>query len=528
MKRETRFAYYKLVLPILSLGVAVIGILLVTRATNWGPWAFSDSAAYISSARNFNLGLGLTLRNAYGILEPLDVFPPLYPLTLGILARMGLEYLVAARGIDIIFYGLFLVIYCGGIYSVSRNIWEAFFASLLAVFSPFMIEHFSGIMTEPPFFVISYGAIFSTLHYIQTKRKAWFITSIVLTSITPLMKHIGLVTYAVNTLVILFLDDKKGKKRVLQAVLFGSLTLLPILAWFGFTYAHNQTLGGRSLDLSPDVWNRFQSFIAKTSSIFQTWVPYSGYKINWIPDSTKVALAIIILMALLITGWVLYLRKKNNPPAINDPKVRLVIVSVLIIVVHLTAFCLIQIFTYPKMDLIGRFFIPILPAIILLAVSSSFLLIQQISLRWRKIVAIILSATGVLLIRYYFLVSNAFVNERAVNGYGYTAREIQTSGFIQAIDKIPTDTTLIANTPALTLLYTNRMPYSVDFIATVPFGSRDLEIDRLFTTRQAALILDYASIRNVYPDWKERLAYFTNGLNMAFQDEIGGIYYSPK
>jgi hypothetical protein len=79
----------------------------------------------------------------------------------------------------------------------------------------------------------------------------------------------------------------------------------------------------------------------------------------------------------------------------------------------------------------------------------------------------------------------------------------------------------------MTLLYTNRMPFPLDFIPTASFGTRTLEVDQIFATRQAALILDYASIRNVYPDWQERLAYFTRGLDTAYQDDIGGIYYFP-
>lgn len=155
-------------------------------------------------------------------------------------------------------------------------------------------------------------------------------------------------------------------------------------------------------------------------------------------------------------------------------------------------------------------------------------MIEQFPDGWKRFSRLFFLVLASLLIRYYFLFTIAFAKERAANGYGFTSREIQTSGFLQTIQQIPAETPLIANTPALTLLYTNRMPYSLDFIPTVPLGSRSLEIDRLFATRQAALILDYASIRNVYPDWKERLVYFTNGLDVVYQDEIGGIYYFPE
>src|SRR5665648_742862 len=58
--------------------LAVAAALLLKYAMAWGPWAFSDSAAYISAARNLVAGHGLTVSNPQGGFDPLTLHEPLY------------------------------------------------------------------------------------------------------------------------------------------------------------------------------------------------------------------------------------------------------------------------------------------------------------------------------------------------------------------------------------------------------------------------------------------------------------------
>jgi hypothetical protein len=527
VKKKVDLSNYKLALPVFFLLIAFTGSALIAKTTAWGPWAFSDSAAYISSARNFNLGLGVSLRNAEGILKPLDIFPPIYPLALSILARLGMDYFSSARWLDVILFGLFLLIYTWGIHALTGNFWVTLISAVLVLFSPVMIENFSGAMTEPLFITIFYSAVFATLLYLQKKKNGWFLLAVLLTGISPLMRYIGLVTCTVNALILLMLDDSSWKVRFKKSAAFGAISLLPILSWFAITFTTNQTLGARTIIFSSDLSGKLQTFLTRISSVFQSWVPYAGYRIDWMPDSAKTVLLLTALLTVLILGFLLHVKQKKDLLKSSTKYIHLLITTILVIFIFLMALCLIYLFTLPQPDIISRMITPILPAIVLLAVTGSFFLLKQLPIRWKPFANIFFAVLTLLVIRYFFLFTNSFIKERSVNGYGYTAREIQTSDFIQAIQKIPASTPLIATTPALTLLYTNRMPYPLDFIPTASFGTRALEVDQIFATRQAALILDYASIRNVYPDWQERLTYFTRDLDTVYQDDIGGIYYFP-
>ena len=131
-------------------------------------------------------------------------------------------------------------------------------------------------------------------------------------------------------------------------------------------------------------------------------------------------------------------------------------------------------------------------------------------------------------LRFYSLRTWANARDVHENGYGFTSRAIQTSGFLQAVEGLPDELPLIANTPALVLFYTNRMPYELTPIPSERLGDGNNSMDVLFSTQDAALIVDYASLRNTYSDWNARLETLTSGLDITFQDEMGGIYSFPK
>jgi hypothetical protein len=48
-----------LVFVLICLLVTLLGAWLMAKTTHWGPWAFSDSATYVSAARKFLTRVGI-------------------------------------------------------------------------------------------------------------------------------------------------------------------------------------------------------------------------------------------------------------------------------------------------------------------------------------------------------------------------------------------------------------------------------------------------------------------------------------
>jgi hypothetical protein len=524
--KKTIYTNNKIGFLLFLFALSVIGSALIYYATIWGPWAFSDSAAYISGAKNFNDGLGVSVISAEGILEPLTVFPPIYSLSLSAIANFGLDYLTAARILDVLLFGLLIFVFSWGLLTLTNNFWLTVISSLLVLFSPVMLNNFSGVMTEPLFITLFYTSFFFTLIYIQKQKPYLFVLAVLFTCISPFIRYIGIFTCAVNVLLILFFDNSVVKKKFGKGVLFGFFSSLPILLWSIYTYINNHSLGTRTIIQPSDLAAKFLTFLKDIGVIFQSWLPYMQYRIDLIPDLLKTAVFVIGIIMLFVSGLCFYMKRKRQTQ--TNPVLQVMLASFLTIIIYLFVLCVIYLFSIPQPDIISRMLSPLLPSLALLLGTAVIFFLEQVPTRWKTYAIVFMTILMVLLIRYYFLRTTAISRNLNENGYGFTAKEIQISGFLKAVQSLPTETPLIANTPAMTLFYTNRMPYFVDYIPTNTFGTRDSNAEQLFNTQHAALILEFAPIRNVYSDWEARLASFTHGLTIAYKDDIGGIYYSPS
>ena len=115
------------------------------------------------------------------------------------------------------------------------------------------------------------------------------------------------------------------------------------------------------------------------------------------------------------------------------------------------------------------------------------------------------------------------------DGLGYTAKEIVQSRFIKELGDIPDGVRMISNDAAFVLFHTNRFPLPVIQFHNRPYGSGNAYGEESFRERPAALIIIYPEFRNYYGEGSsELLINLTRGLAIAYQDEIGGIYYPPN
>ncbi|MGV8025234.1 MAG: ArnT family glycosyltransferase [Anaerolineaceae bacterium] len=507
---------------LLMLMLSILGAALVFYATTWGPWAFSDSAAYLSCARNFNAGLGISMTRADGLITPLTLFPPGYAFMLSRLAMLAGDYILAARIMDAVSFGLLIFTITWGSLVLSENILIALASGLLVLAAPVMLENFTGLMSEPLFIFLFYGSFFFTQLSIQKQKDHWFILAILFSALAPLVRYIGVMLCALNPLILLIFSKSPWKEKMRKAVLFGSLTILPIAIWFIESNRTAHTFGGRSIIFPAEVGQKLLTFLKDAFAILRTWIPYMGYRVNLVPDGSKVGIVLGALGTILALDLFFYLKKRKTAPMGIMP--RWMFSAILYIVVYLMVLAFSYLFASMPPDLNSRMFSPLWPALVMLCVCGSAFLIEQFAIPWKKPATILMMVVLLLPLRFYALRTWANARDMHENGYGFTSRAIQTSGFLQAVEGLPDDTPLIANTPALVLFYTNRMPYELTPIPSERLGNGNTSIDLLFSTQNAALIVDYASLRNTYTDWKPRLEALTAGLDVAFQDEMGGIY----
>ncbi len=517
----------KFIFLIIFLLISCSGVAFILYTTAWAPWAFSDSAAYVSSAKNFNNGMGLTLISASGKVRPLEHYPPLYPLTLSALARLGLDYLVAARFLDAFLFGMLIFTLSFGIYLITNRLWLAFICGSLILVSPMLIEDFSGVMSEPMFITLSYAAVLLILFYIKKNKLNLLCLAAILSGLTPLIRYVGIFLILVNITLVLVLERKTWKERLQHALVYGLLSALPIGIWLLSVFINSGSIGARGLVQSTSLNQGLAIFFRDTSRTFKSWLPYIDYRNNIFPDELKTTFFVAIVTIIILISLFIFIRNRHAKQAISTDE-QILVASFLIIFFYLLTLCASYLLTRPAPDINSRMLSPLLPALALFFIFCLFFITANINKRPRSVIFVILTLFTIFIIRYYAIRSLAMGNTMHENGYGYTSQEIQTSGFLDKIKSISADELMLSNLPDLILLYTNKLPYGLESIPNYPFMVEKSSRETLFREQHAALILDFASLRNIHQDWQDRLNMFTKNLDIFYKDEVGGIYYYPQ
>ena len=181
--------------------------------------------------------------------------------------------------------------------------------------------------------------------------------------------------------------------------------------------------------------------------------------------------------------------------------------------------------TIPQIDIINRMLAPILPLAFIMLLGTVALLIQNN----RKLFVLLAAVVLLVGLRFNYFQSTSFISEMKENGHGYANRDYRQSDLVEHIQAIPEDQRMVSNAAAFVLYYTNRFPIQVDQFANRTFGTTDGYGEKWVREKGAALIILYPEFRNFYGKAADPLLEtITQGLDVAYQDETGGIYYYPS
>ena len=138
------------------------------------------------------------------------------------------------------------------------------------------------------------------------------------------------------------------------------------------------------------------------------------------------------------------------------------------------------------------------------------------------------------------VVTYDLVQNRHLNGHGYTAPYWQGSTVLKAARDLPTDIPWISNESAFFLLYLNKFPYDLTSIYplivnsdTVPFGDGDSDLDSIFREEGAALLLHQPQFENDLRKFMgdaatERVETFTANLKIYQESYDGAVYFYQR
>lgn len=501
--------------------IAVMGGYFVFKSTHWSPWAFSDSAAYLSAARNFDDGRGLVIINSNGTTTRITEFAPLYPVLLSIITGQSGNFIQSARWLNIISFSL--TIFLSGLFSftVTRNSVASGCVSLFVALSPVMLEAFSGMMSEPFFILLLVIHVFLLWVYISRPEFKYLIPLIFVSILIPLTRYAGII-FPISAGILTVLLGKKGFKRnIFKGFTFTIITMLPVGLWFLDLYQQLNKVGGKKFTFDLSIFGSFFRSVFSEYVVLRTWFPYYGIY----PGKTTNLLIEFFFTILFVSifSFGVYRVIKSWKSLENHHLSFLICLSHVFL--YLAFIAITHSITIPQIDIINRMLAPILPLVLLILATVLSMEYQQKSKNpWQLPLVILI----VIAARYNYLISVKKMSEYYENGFGFNSREIQQSGFINALHDLDQEKPMISNSAALVLFHTNRFPLDISQFHNRQYGSSDGYGERTFREKHAPLIIHLPNFRNTYgADADKLLEIITTGLEQSYADSVGSIYYYP-
>jgi 4-amino-4-deoxy-L-arabinose transferase-like glycosyltransferase len=517
--------------------IALMGCCMILYSTVWGPWVYSDSTEYIVSARNFIQGHGLGLYGASGAFHPLSLHPPLYSLVLSFFGLFGADLVTTARWINIILFGLTILLLGAAIYAYTKSSWLAIIASLLFLCLPVVVDVFSGAMSEPLFLFTGLAGLCLILLFIKNNRMVLLIIAGIASGLAMLTRYSGLAFVITGTGILLIFSRKSWKKRIVDVVAYGLLCSLPTIGWL--IWLRTQSLGVRSSPINVNWGEQLTKFKLAAMEIFWSWIPFTSLIPRYSYNLARNLIFIFILLVLALIGLTIWKMRKNNQKPLDPPNgLILAVLMIGLAAIYLLVLVFSYLFTYPPPDLINRTFLPVHLALILGIFSLILFFISPWqSARWLVSIPIVL-ALGIFI--SYLHDSLKLVTLYHQEGAGYTSKAWQNLYIIKQVEQLPANIPLISNESALLLFYTGRPAYDISELAdqapqsiTARYGNDPNDpSEKVFSENGAALVLFNTSnqqFQELYGDQSAaRLANFTRGLTLFSQTPDGEIFFYPS
>jgi len=502
--------------------LASIGGYLAFHAMTWGPWAFSDSSAYVGAARNIASGNGLVILQSTDQVKVLIEFPPFFPVILSIFGGNELDYISTIRWFNIFLFSSSIFLFSQTLYAATRKHFLSIIATLFFILSPQIVATYTSALSEPLFLLLLLLSLFLLQLIFQKDKKILRISFFIVSSLLPITRYAGILFIGFFG-ISLFAGFRKSPLfiRIRNTILYYIITLLPVGLWGLLLFYKFDIYGGKRFSFKNTIFHDIARSIIEELMVLKLWIPYVETYLDTITETLIMSIVSIFFISLV--GWTmkqLFFSKIEN----ESNKKHFFFLIILLIFGYIFFIGFTHSIANPQIDIVDRMMIPIYPLCIFVIFLSLDILIRKMgNLSFITILIITLSFIG---LRFNTLRTKSYIKTMNADGFGYTARAYQQSGMINEIRKIPNDREMISNLSGFVLFYTNRYPIQVNDFPNYPFGLGNSYGEESFRENQAALIILFSDFSNYYGGESENLLFtLTNTLNAKYVDNEGGIYF---
>jgi hypothetical protein len=237
---------------ILTLLPALASALLLAHATRHGVGIPPDSVVYLEASRNLAAGHGITTGGEGPGLRPLTRFPPLYPVAIAAVSRLGLDSLDAARWLQ-----LALLVANVGLVGllVARSApgarWLPAIGAVLIASSPEILVLHGAALSEPLFFLLGFSGLLVLSLHLEGPRAPLLLAASLAVGLAVLTRYVGAALIATGVLAILLAPGIRLHHRLRDAAVLAGVGLLPVSIWGLRNWLTGGSATGRSFAFHP-------------------------------------------------------------------------------------------------------------------------------------------------------------------------------------------------------------------------------------------------------------------------------------
>lgn len=513
---------------------AFAGAAMVMYATAWGPGVGGDATLYLEAARNFSQGEGLGWYGPSGEFEALPYSAPLFPIVLAGLIRLGIDPLVAARGLNAGLLALTAATLGWGLARALRTDWMAPLTAGLIAFSPILLPVFSWAMAEPLFLGLGFSAWIILLIEGRAGAPSRIVPSALAAAGSFLARYLGSVFVAAGAVLTLAERDAPIRKRLFRAGVYLAIGALPALVWIQWAYGASGAVASRSWEPLSGLGLRLTGMFQSLRPVALSWVlPFSWAESPPYPAVLNEVLAWAIggLVVLGPPMAVWLIRRSYVHADLKRVLAGLAVFQTLYVVTVAAVYLL----TYPPITLDSR---------MLSGLHVGWLILVVLAARatWeathRAIPRLAMGLAVGLMTASYVARDIRLARQLHQDGLGFTAPRWQASETAAAVRSLPEGLPVITNEVTALLFLARRPAYAVSEIYQRPPGepparygeSGSDRAHELFRQGAALVLFDTVADqldqvrRGSGENWRDRM---TEGLIVAFEGADGKIYFFP-
>jgi hypothetical protein len=467
---------------LLIVGIAGVGAGTILYATQPGMGLYSDSTYYLGVARGLLAGHGYTILDIHRKIDPVPLFPFVYPTLLAMPGLFRVELLAGARWVGAILF--FANVLLMGVISYRRcghSIGAAGLAALLGCASYDMLTYHTFVLSDAACLTFVLLAFLLIGNYFDKPSLGSFVGAAAATALAFATRYAAAAFVLAGFAAILLWEKRSFAKRLLEAVLFGLGSSSLMILWILRNLRYGNDATGRDLGFHPVV---DMAQIKEILLALSTWA--SNGNLQAADAYGRVPIVVAVILVSLVAAARAYRGKQGTD--LRSALPLLYILSYVVVLLLTSTFLQADLF----LDSL-RILLPIHVFTIILVVNLGYRLYESLEPGVQKVAA---NALCVVISVCFLVWMNQWAHSTREDGQGYASSTYTNSEMLRTISGLPKDARIYSNLPWPIGIYTDRiweqLPAKID---TATFGEdkeyRTLMEDLARTMRERDVYLAY-------------------------------------